>query len=130
MAAYFFASPVDVDVKLEGEEERKIVETKGEKDNGVSRCTPRSDTDVSLWRRRGLSLRRRASWPGARRVTTPRLDCEAINCEANIYGLRTNTRQVFRRGAVCRGTLGGGGLWRDGELAEGVYSDETWLYAL
>ncbi len=36
MAAYFFASPVDVDVKLEGEEERKIVETKGEKDKAIS----------------------------------------------------------------------------------------------
>jgi hypothetical protein len=32
MAAFFFASPVDVDIKLEGEDARKQVETKGEKD--------------------------------------------------------------------------------------------------
>lgn len=30
--AYFFASPVDVDIKLDGEELRKQVDTKGEKD--------------------------------------------------------------------------------------------------
>ena len=36
MAAYFFASPVDVDIKLEGEDERKKVEVKGEKDKTVS----------------------------------------------------------------------------------------------
>ena len=32
MAAYFFATPVDVDIKVEGEEERKTVEVKLEKD--------------------------------------------------------------------------------------------------
>ncbi|TCD60875.1 Vacuolar protein sorting-associated protein 26B [Steccherinum ochraceum] len=37
MAAYFFSSPVDVEVKLEDEEARKIVEIKGEKDAMV-RC--------------------------------------------------------------------------------------------
>lgn len=36
MAAYFFASPVDVDIKLEGEEERKKVEIKAEKEKMVS----------------------------------------------------------------------------------------------
>ncbi|KAI6126768.1 vacuolar protein sorting-associated protein 26-domain-containing protein [Pisolithus sp. B1] len=34
--AYFFASPVDVDIKLEGEELRKQVETKTDKDKTVS----------------------------------------------------------------------------------------------
>lgn len=37
MAAYFFSSPVDVEVKLEDEEARKIVEVKGEKD-AMIRC--------------------------------------------------------------------------------------------
>jgi hypothetical protein len=36
MATYFFSSPVDVDVKLEGEEIRKQIESKGEKDRPVS----------------------------------------------------------------------------------------------
>ncbi|KAJ7480100.1 vacuolar protein sorting-associated protein 26-domain-containing protein [Mycena galericulata] len=36
MAAYFFASPLDVDIKLEGEEQRKQVEMKGEKDKTIS----------------------------------------------------------------------------------------------
>lgn len=36
MAAYFFASPIDVDVKLEGEEVRKQVEIKGEKERSIS----------------------------------------------------------------------------------------------
>ena len=36
MAAYFFASPVDVEVKLEGEEERKKVDMKTEKDKVVT----------------------------------------------------------------------------------------------
>lgn len=34
--AYFFASPVDVDIKLEGEESRKQVETKTDKEKTVS----------------------------------------------------------------------------------------------
>jgi vacuolar protein sorting-associated protein 26 len=34
--AYFFTSPVDVDVKLEGEELRKQVDTKGEKEKIIS----------------------------------------------------------------------------------------------
>ena len=37
MAAYFFASPVDVDIKLDGEDDRRQVEIKGEKDKMV-RC--------------------------------------------------------------------------------------------
>ena len=36
MAAYFFASPIDVDIKLEGEEPRKQVEMKGEKEKTIS----------------------------------------------------------------------------------------------
>lgn len=36
MAAYFFASPVDVDIKLEGEEERKLVDVKFEKERTVA----------------------------------------------------------------------------------------------
>jgi vacuolar protein sorting-associated protein 26 len=36
MAAYFFASPIDVDIKLEGEEGRKQVEMKVEKEKNVS----------------------------------------------------------------------------------------------
>jgi vacuolar protein sorting-associated protein 26 len=36
MAAYFFSSPVDVDVRLEGEDVRKQVESKAEKDRPVS----------------------------------------------------------------------------------------------
>jgi vacuolar protein sorting-associated protein 26 len=36
MAAYFFASPIDIDVKLDGEDIRKEVETKGEKEKSIS----------------------------------------------------------------------------------------------
>ena len=36
MAAFFFTSPVDIDVTLEGEEVRKQVESKAEKDRPVS----------------------------------------------------------------------------------------------
>jgi hypothetical protein len=36
MAAYFFASPIDVDIKLDGEETRKQVEMKVEKEKNVS----------------------------------------------------------------------------------------------
>lgn len=36
MAAYFFASPIDIDVKLEGEENRKQVEIKGDKDKMIA----------------------------------------------------------------------------------------------
>lgn len=36
MAAYFFASPVDVDVKLEGEDIRKQVDVKQEKERTVA----------------------------------------------------------------------------------------------
>jgi hypothetical protein len=36
MATYFFSSPVDVDIKLEGEEVRKQIESKAEKDRPVS----------------------------------------------------------------------------------------------
>ena len=35
-AAYFFASPIDIEVKLEGEELRKKVDTKSEKEKTVS----------------------------------------------------------------------------------------------
>jgi vacuolar protein sorting-associated protein 26 len=36
MAGYFFASPIDVDIKLDGEEVRKQFEMKGEKDKVIS----------------------------------------------------------------------------------------------
>ena len=36
MAAYFFASPIDVDIKLEGEELRKQVEIKSDKDKNIT----------------------------------------------------------------------------------------------
>lgn len=36
MAAYFFTSPVDVDIMLEGEDVRKQIESKAEKDRPVS----------------------------------------------------------------------------------------------
>ena len=36
MAAYFFASPVDVDIRLEGEDDRKKVEIKADKEKMVS----------------------------------------------------------------------------------------------
>ncbi|KAL0575397.1 Vacuolar protein sorting-associated protein 26 [Marasmius crinis-equi] len=36
MAAYFFASPIDVDIRLDGEEARKQVEMKGEKEKAIS----------------------------------------------------------------------------------------------
>lgn len=36
MAAYFFASPVDVEVKLDGEDERKKVDMKSEKERVIT----------------------------------------------------------------------------------------------
>ena len=36
MAAYFFASPVNVDIKLEGEDDRKKVEVKADKEKMIS----------------------------------------------------------------------------------------------
>lgn len=36
MAAYFFASPVDVDIKLDQEDERKTIDLKAEKERVVS----------------------------------------------------------------------------------------------
>lgn len=36
MAAFFFASPIDVDIKLEGEDARKQVEMKTEKEKVIS----------------------------------------------------------------------------------------------
>lgn len=36
MAAYFFATPVDVDIKMEGEEARKFFDVKQEKDRKES----------------------------------------------------------------------------------------------
>jgi vacuolar protein sorting-associated protein 26 len=40
MAGYFFASPVDVEIRLEGEETRKIVDIKPEKDKDKSVAAP------------------------------------------------------------------------------------------
>jgi len=45
MAAYFFASPLDIDIKFEGEEARKQVEIKGEKDRTTS-CPVYYDGDT------------------------------------------------------------------------------------
>jgi len=45
MAAYFFASPVDVDIKLEGEDERKKVDLKAEKERPLS-CPVYYDGDA------------------------------------------------------------------------------------
>ena len=45
MAGYFFASPIDVDVKLEGEDVRKVAETKGEKEKIIS-CPVYYDGDT------------------------------------------------------------------------------------
>ena len=36
MAAFFFSSPIDIDIKLEGEELRKQVDSKAEKDRPIS----------------------------------------------------------------------------------------------
>ena len=36
MAAYFFASPVDVDINMEGEDLRKKFDIKGEKDRIIT----------------------------------------------------------------------------------------------
>lgn len=36
MAAYFFASPVDVEVKLDSEDERKKVDMKSEKERVIT----------------------------------------------------------------------------------------------
>ena len=36
MAAFFFSSPIDIDIKLEGEEVRKQMESKAEKDRPIS----------------------------------------------------------------------------------------------
>ena len=36
MAAYFFASPVDVDIRLDAEDERKMVDVKVEKERATS----------------------------------------------------------------------------------------------
>ena len=54
MATYFFSSPVDVDISLEGEELRKQIESKAEKDRPVS-CPVYYDGEsvsgqVRLWR--------------------------------------------------------------------------------
>jgi len=45
MTSYFFASPIDIDFKLDGEDVRKLVETKGEKDKMVS-CPVYFDGDT------------------------------------------------------------------------------------
>jgi vacuolar protein sorting-associated protein 26 len=40
MAAYFFASAVDVEIRLEGEDARKLVDVKPEKDKDKSIAAP------------------------------------------------------------------------------------------
>lgn len=53
--AYFFASPIDVDIKLEGEELRKQVEIKSEKEKSVS-CPVYYDGDSVTGQVRTTSL--------------------------------------------------------------------------
>jgi len=36
MAAFFFSSPIDIDIKLEGEDARKKIDMKAEKEKVVS----------------------------------------------------------------------------------------------
>ena len=36
MASFFFSSPIDIDIKLDGEDLRKHVEAKAEKDRPIS----------------------------------------------------------------------------------------------
>jgi hypothetical protein len=61
MAAYFFASPIDVDIKLEGEEGRKQVEMKSDKEKTIS-CPVYYDGDSvsGTVRARAVSFPRRA----------------------------------------------------------------------
>lgn len=56
MAAYFFAQPIDVEIRLEGEEQRKQVETKSEKEKAIT-CPVYYDGDsISGQVRLGLNL--------------------------------------------------------------------------
>jgi len=60
--AYFFASPIDVDIKLEGEEQRKQVEIKGEKDKSIS-CPVYYDGDSVTGQVRNPRLLAKLPWP-------------------------------------------------------------------
>jgi vacuolar protein sorting-associated protein 26 len=55
--AYFFASPIDVDIKLEGDEVRKQVEIKSEKDKNIA-CPVYYDGDSVTGQVRFFSLER------------------------------------------------------------------------
>ena len=39
MAAFFFSSPIDIDIKLEGEDLRKQIDSKAEKDCSYFLCS-------------------------------------------------------------------------------------------
>ena len=55
MASFFFASPVDIDIRLEGEEERKSVEIKAEKEKMIS-CPVYFDGDTVSGQVRWVSV--------------------------------------------------------------------------
>ena len=61
MAAYFFASAIDVDIKLEGEEVRKQVEIKSEKDKNTT-CPVYYDGDSVTGQVRFFVLRNTISF--------------------------------------------------------------------
>lgn len=62
--AYLFASPIDVDIKLEGEDLRKQVEVKSDKDKNVS-CPVYYDGD---------SVTGQVSFPFDKYIEVPRLN--------------------------------------------------------
>lgn len=56
MASFFFASPVDVDVKLDGEDDRKQVEIKVDKEKPV-RCPVYYDGESVVGQVRSIEYR-------------------------------------------------------------------------
>ncbi len=76
MAAYFFASPVDVDVRLEGEDDRKKVEIKAEKEKMIS-CPVYYDGE-SVAGQVCSESRARVS-----RSRNPRLSLRAFQCDSD-----------------------------------------------
>ena len=56
MAAYFFASPIDVDVNLDGENDRKSVQFKSDKDNKPVNCPVYYDGESVSGQVCGLSI--------------------------------------------------------------------------
>lgn len=56
MAAFFFSSPIDIDIKLEGEDLRKQIDSKAEKDRPISCAVYYDGESVSGQVRRFLRL--------------------------------------------------------------------------